>query len=110
MNRNPDFPRMIYQVGDQEAMHGSHFNYMTVEDQDTLDALLSMGWHMTTEEAKNAAIVLPEPVTGAIDTVDEDSEPTRAELEMKANELGIKFDGRTTDRKLNTLIIDKLAE
>ena len=26
--------------------------------------------------------------------------PTRAELEAKATELGLKFDGRTTDRKL----------
>lgn len=29
-----------------------------------------------------------------------DSPPTRAELEQKANELNIKFDGRTTDKKL----------
>jgi hypothetical protein len=35
--------------------------------------------------------------------------PTRAELETKAKELGIRFDGRTTDRKLGQLIQDKLA-
>lgn len=32
--------------------------------------------------------------------------PTRAELEQKANELGIKFDGRTTDKKLAAKIAE----
>ena len=31
---------------------------------------------------------------------DDDAAPTREELEAKANELGIKFDGRTTDKVL----------
>ena len=35
-------------------------------------------------------------------------EPTREELEIKANELGIKFDGRTTDKKLQQRIEDYL--
>jgi len=44
-----------------------------------------------------------------IDSVPEDNEaPTREELETKATELGIKFDGRTSDKKLNSLIESKL--
>ena len=39
-----------------------------------------------------------------------DAPPTRAELEAKAIELGIKFDGRTKDKKLGQLIEDKLGE
>ena len=39
---------------------------------------------------------------------DHSIEPTREELEMKANELGIKFDGRTTDKKLQQRIEDYL--
>jgi len=32
--------------------------------------------------------------------VEDNSAPTRTELEIKATELGIKFDGRTTDKRL----------
>jgi len=40
----------------------------------------------------------------------DDAPPTREELEAKATELGIKFDGRTKDKKLGQLIQDKLGE
>jgi len=39
----------------------------------------------------------------------EDTPPTRTELETKAIELGIKFDGRTKDKKLGQLIEEKLG-
>lgn len=39
----------------------------------------------------------------------DDTEPTRAELETKADELGIRFDGRTKDKKLGQLIQDRLT-
>jgi len=35
-----------------------------------------------------------------VETVKEDTPVTRAELEQKATELGLTFDGRTSDRKL----------
>jgi pyridoxine/pyridoxamine 5'-phosphate oxidase len=40
----------------------------------------------------------------------DDAPPTRTELEAKATELGIKFDGRTKDKKLGQLIQDRLGE
>ena len=40
----------------------------------------------------------------------EDAPPTRAELEAKATELKIRFDGRTRDKKLGQLIQDRLSE
>ena len=40
---------------------------------------------------------------------EDDAPPTRTELEAKAKELGIKFDGRTGDKKLGQLIQDKLS-
>lgn len=61
------------------------------------------------EQAKAAQAVAtevelePEPVI-------EDAAPTRAELEAKATELGIRFDGRTKDKKLGQLIQDRLSE
>jgi len=33
-----------------------------------------------------------------------ESAPTREEMSIKARELGIKFDGRTSDKKLSSLI------
>jgi hypothetical protein len=54
-----------------------------------------------------AVAIEPEPVT---EPVIDDAAPTRAELEAKATELGIRFDGRTKDKKLGQLIQDKLSE
>ena len=49
-------------------------------------------------------------VVEAVDTAPEDdAAPTRAELEAKATELGIRFDGRTKDKKLGQLIQDRLS-
>jgi hypothetical protein len=41
---------------------------------------------------------------------EDDALPTRDELEAKATELGIRFDGRTKDKKLGQLIQDRLSE
>jgi hypothetical protein len=57
------------------------------------------------EQAAAAAAVAPAP-----EPVLDDAAPTRAELEAKATELGIRFDGRTKDKKLGQLIQDKLSE
>lgn len=58
------------------------------------------------EAVAQAAAQAVEPVA----TVPEDgAPPTRAELEAKATELGIRFDGRTKDKKLGQLIQDRLS-
>ena len=41
---------------------------------------------------------------------EDNASPTREELEAKATELGIRFDGRTKDKKLGQLIQDRLSE
>jgi hypothetical protein len=41
--------------------------------------------------------------------VEDNSAPTRAELEIMATELGIKFDGRTTDKRLSDKIDQALG-
>jgi hypothetical protein len=61
------------------------------------------------ERLNKEPVAIPLPLTES-NPIDEYSEPTRAELETKANELGIKFDGRTRDKKLTQLIQDKLSE
>ena len=59
------------------------------------------------EQAAAAAAVAPTPEP---EPVHDAAAPTRAELEAKATELGIRFDGRTKDKKLGQLIQDKLSE
>lgn len=56
-------------------------------------------------KAEPAPAAEPEP-----EPIDEDTAPTREELEAKATELGIRFDGRTKDKKLGQLIQDRLSE
>jgi len=52
----------------------------------------------------------PSRIDAPIIQVQDDAPPTRTELEAKATELGIKFDGRTKDKKLGQLIQDRLGE
>ncbi len=101
MNRN-DFPRMVYQAGGTEEIHGGRFATHIVNDQDELDAVLAGGWHLTTTEAKAAAEKpAPTATAGAGATIpDDNAPPTRAELEAKATELGIEFSPRIGDAKL----------
>lgn len=99
----------------------------TVNDDAELQAARAAGWHLTLQEAKDAAgdkafikrkvaswrkvktvkkVAKPAaPVKVADpDPVDDNSPPTRQELEQKATMLGIKFDGRTSDKKLGERI------
>jgi ribosomal protein L32E len=49
-------------------------------------------------------------VTEVVDSIIEsDAPPTREEMAIKARELGIKFDGRTSDKKLSLLIATALG-
>jgi hypothetical protein len=59
------------------------------------------------EQVKAEPALAPEPKP---EPIDEDTGPTREELEAKATELGIRFDGRTKDKKLGQLIQDRLSE
>lgn len=66
-----------------------------------------LDWREQAKAKAAAAAVVPvaEP-----ETIADDAPPTRAELEAKATELGIRFDGRTRDKKLGQLIQDRLSE
>ena len=99
-----DFPRMLYKAGGKELIHGGQFATLIVHDTDEQDTALASGWAMTTPEALEAA----KPKAA---TVPPDNAPaTRDELERKATELQIKFDGRTSDKKLADLIAATLEE
>ena len=56
------------------------------------------------------AVEAIEPVTMDIEpSLDVDAPATRQEMETKARELGIKFDGRTPDKKLSSLIASAIG-
>lgn len=69
--------------------------FVNVANDEEKDAALADGWFLT----------VPEALAGK---AEDNSVPTREELELKATELGIKFDGRTTDAKLGKLIAEKV--
>jgi hypothetical protein len=66
--------------------------------------------HRLLREQAEAAAQAEAQAVEVVDTAPEDgAPPTRAELEAKATELGIRFDGRTKDKKLGQLIQDRLS-
>lgn len=67
--------------------------------------------HRLLREQAAAATQAEAHAVEVVDTApeDDDAAPTREELEAKATELGIRFDGRTKDKKLGQLIQDRLS-
>lgn len=90
-----NFPTIVYKLKGPYFRKGGTFDYRGADDQETYDKLKAEGWLDS----------LADPIAVA-----DDSEPTRAEIEAKAAELGIKFDGRTTDAKLLARIDEELKK
>lgn len=100
-----EYPRMLFRQPGTEPMHGGHFATRVVADKDAHQQAAADGWHDSTTEAR-AAHEKPTPAPKPAE--DDDAPPTRAELEQQAKKLGIKFDGRTSDKKLGEAIAEKL--
>lgn len=96
-----EFPVLVYRCpGPHQGRDGGKsYNFKQAVDKPAYDSLLVDGWHGTYAEASGFVEKEEQPVAQ-----DESAAPTRAELEQKARELGIKFDGRTRDAKLAALI------
>lgn len=73
-------PTMLYKPGKMLKTDNGLFDYIIVAEQE-IAAHLKLGWRLNTLEH-------------------DDAPPTREELEEKARELKIRFDGRTSDAKL----------
>lgn len=113
---------MLVRVGKEWQLESGWYDLRVVHTKDDLDAALADGWFLDQYAAKAAheAAALaaqPAPAAGAGDAgadaaavPADDAPPTRAELEQKAAELGVKFDGRVSDKTLAQRIADKLAE
>lgn len=97
-------PTMLYKAPGPYEIHGGHFDYIIVDadENGAIDAAKEAGWFETTTEAKEAFDAVK---TAEVKLPPNDLLPaTRAELEQKANELGIKFTDKTSDKKLGDLI------
>lgn len=78
-----EFPTIVYKA---PGKHGARFDWRGAPDQEVFDLLIVEGWSAT----------LPEALEGKSDEVT----AARSEMEREAEVLGVKFDGRTTDKKL----------
>lgn len=124
-----EFPRMVYRLGTMAALEAGTFDHRVVTADEWPEAEAD-GWFLD-QFAAAAAGQAPGPVgdakgdhggeeaqqeaharQGREEVLNEsgvdDSPPTREELETKAKELGIKFDGRTGDAKLAAKIAEAL--
>lgn len=92
------FPDLVYRVPGNHHGPSGTYNFKQVRNQAELDDALSNGWFKS--------------VLDAIDQVEyvSDGAPTREEMEIKARELDLKFDGRTSDRKLLEMINAAISE
>jgi hypothetical protein len=102
-----DFPTILYRVpGPFKKPRGGTYATRPAADKEAFDALIAKGWSASYEEALIAAQPL-KPKAKAVE-IDEVSGPTREELEIKAKELGVSFNARTSDITLSDRITSAL--
>lgn len=95
---------MVYRVGAMVALESGSYDWRIVSEAEWPQAQAD-GWHLDQYAAKDASEAPPseDPAT------DDAAAPTRAELEQKATELGLKFDSRMGDKKLAAKIAEALG-
>jgi hypothetical protein len=100
---------MLYKAPGPHFCDGSMVDYIVVPDH-LDDETEASGWFRTIPEALASVepVVASGPVLDAFEVVPDDAPPTRAEMEQKATELGVKFNVRTTDDKLLARIDEAL--
>ena len=95
---------MVYKVpGKHVRPHGT-YDFEGVNNAEELQAKLKDGWFSSLSEAIDSKETIVEAKES-----DDIAPTTRQELEEKATELGIKFDGRFSDKKIAQLIEDALT-
>jgi hypothetical protein len=99
-------PTILYRVpGAHFGPPGFTYDYLGVATQEALEAALAAGWHESLADAMAPPVAAPEVAPAPAD----DAPVMRAELEQKAEELGIKVDGRWSDKRLIAEIEAKMA-
>jgi hypothetical protein len=93
-----EFPAMVYKSPGKHLGAGGSYDFAGVENAEELQAKLKDGWFSSLPEAIESE--------NKEETAKEDdtAPASRQELEEKATELGVKFDGRFSDKKIAQLI------
>jgi hypothetical protein len=103
-----DFPTIVYRTpGPHKKPRGKTYAYRGAADQEAFDALIAKGWSASYEEAVSKLDKKPNAKAVEIDEV---SGPTREEMEIKAKELGVSFNARTSDITLSDRITAALED
>jgi hypothetical protein len=96
-----DFPTILYRTpGPFKKPRGGTYAIRPAADKEAFDALIAKGWSASYDGAVGQK---PKAVE-----IDEVSGPTREELEIKAKELGVSFNARTSDITLSERITSAL--
>ncbi len=96
-----EFPTLLYRCPGPHSRPGGTYALLPVADAQALADAEQAGWCRTLPEA-----IAGKP-TQKVEPAD-DVPPTRAELEQKAAELGVKTDGRWSDARLSAEIAKTL--
>lgn len=102
-----DYPKMLYKWPGPYEIHGGKYDYTIVHGSSEEGDRKADGWRDTTTEAyDHAHRFYPMGGDSANDSIKiaDDAPPSRQEMETQAKSLGLKFDGRTPDRKLLSMI------
>jgi hypothetical protein len=113
------FPKMLYrfpaQARDSVALQDGAYDVLQVASDTEQADRIADGWFEAPADAKAAFVERLAATEAAAKAGAEaaalaasNQGPTREELEAKATELGLKFDGRTSDKKLSEAILEKL--
>lgn len=116
---------IVYRVpGKNFGPKGKTYDWMPVNSEDELKAKLKEGWFNTLDEAVSGKDSEPvrareedgqyqadDPATPDVnEAYVSGAPPTRAEMKLKAKELGINHRSNISDNKLRKLIEKKIAE
>lgn len=98
------FPAPLYRIpGPYRKGKGMKtYRVAGAKDKAQYDAMIANGWFPSYEDAAAGKIAagIIEAAEAFEDAVDDVSDPTREEMEQIAEELGIGFNKRTSDKKL----------
>jgi len=99
-------PTTLYRVpGAHFGPPGFTYDYLGVATKEALEAALADGWH----DSLTAAMAPPGAAPEAAPVPADEAPVMRAELDQKAEELGIKVDGRWSDKRLMAEIEAKMV-
>jgi hypothetical protein len=92
-----DFPTILYRCPGPHSRPGGTYALLPVADAQALAEAEQAGWRRTMPEA-----IEGKPAHKAESA--DDAPPTRAELEQRATEIGLRVDGRWSDARLSSEI------